>query len=106
MCCDGDAIYFAEKFRQSKGNDAHLLSSAMYAYYNDSSLLSDRFRRIAISVGAATRGEAPNAFYVQENWGSGIMQWLLNRKQIEDKYVSAVCQALAGFYLVMLIVRG
>lgn len=57
-------------------------------------------------MGAATRGEAPKAFYVQENWGSGIMQWLLNRKQIEDKYVSAVCQALAGFYLVMLIVRG
>ena len=97
LCCDGDAIYFADKFQQSRGGDAHLLSSMMRAYYNDSSLLSDRFKRIARSVGAATRSEAAKAFYANEDWGAGAMQLLLNHELIEDKYVSAACQALANF---------
>ena len=69
----------------------------MRAYYNDPSLLSDRFKRIARSVGAATRSEAAKAFYANEDWGAGAMQHLLNHESIEDKYVSAACQALAGF---------
>lgn len=97
LCCDGDAIYFADKFQQSRGGDAHLLSSMMRAYYNDSSLLSDRFKRIARSVGAATRSEAAKAFYANEDWGAGAMQLLLNHELIENKYVSAACQALANF---------
>ena len=48
-------------------------------------------------MGAATRSEAAKAFYANEDWGAGAMQLLLNHELIENKYVSAACQALANF---------
>ena len=61
LCCDGDAIHFAETLKAGR-NATHLLSQTMRDYYNDAGNLANRFKRIATSMGANNQTEADNAF--------------------------------------------
>lgn len=100
LCCDGDAILFAQRLSAGNGGATHLLSQTMRDYYNDAGLLANRFKQIAWSVGAANRSDAAAAFRNDENWAFGIARWFLNgRKDIKDEIVNAACTALAEFVI-------
>lgn len=97
LCCDGDAIYFADTLKNGNGSDSHLLSQTMRSYYNAPNQLSDRFKRIAWSMGASDKAAAVSAFRGVD-WQQMFTCWLLTHSyDTPDSVIDAACSALAEF---------
>ena len=84
---------------QSNGNDSnsHLLSATLREYYNNSSKLANRFKRIATSVNASNASGALTAFV---SVMSGVPGGVLRRKlagSISSEVINKACEKLANF---------
>ncbi|MBT1175071.1 DUF1906 domain-containing protein [Bifidobacterium sp. LC6] len=96
LCCDGDAIRFAQVLSAGNGESTHLLSQTMRDYYNDAGLLANRFKQIAWSMGATNQNDAATAFRTKVDWGNGILKWSIIGEVSAD-VINASCKALADY---------
>ena len=96
LCCDGDAIYLAPALEEGEQQEAHLLSSTLRRYYTNPTALTDRFKRIAWSVGANDHTQSAGAFkQVMTGAGAPLRQSLA--KTVSGDVITAACAALAEF---------
>lgn len=97
LCCDGDAIIIANTLENGNDSNSHLLSATLREYYNNSSKLANRFKRIASSVNASNASGALTAFV---SVMSGVPGGVLRRKlagSISSEVINKACEKLANF---------
>lgn len=97
LCCDGDAIVIARELNSGDDDDPHLLSNVLRSYYTDAAKLKNRFKEIALSVGAADVERARSVFYASFMEDKGPIYLRVLAEGVRDDVVSAACDALAFF---------
>nr|WP_211584902.1 glycoside hydrolase domain-containing protein [Mobiluncus mulieris] len=97
LCCDGDAILIGQTLENGADNNPHLLSQTLREYYNNSTLMSGRFRRIAESIGAKNKNDAAQKFHtIMTNLPGGIIRPVLSGN-VPEEIIEAACGELAAF---------
>ncbi|MCU9968256.1 glycoside hydrolase domain-containing protein [Mobiluncus mulieris] len=97
LCCDGDAILIGQTLENGADNNPHLLSQTLREYYNNSTLMSGRFRRIAESIGTKNKNDAAQKFHtIMTNLPGGIIRPVLSGN-VPEEIIEAACGELAAF---------
>lgn len=96
LCCDGDAIVLAKTLENGNDSNAHLLSSTLREYYNNTGKLANRFKQIAWSLDAHNRDEAYRKISEYADIDSGVLGGFLTG-YVSKNVRLAACQALADF---------